>query len=254
MFELTDKYYAKYHDFTKNEIAEGLVRFDFSEINIDFTHRIRASAIFSSNIEGNSIDLNSYLNWKSIIKSKPSKEIKEINDLVTAYEWARIEPLTEKSVLQVHKILSQQILIKSKRGKYRQDQVGVFGESGLIYLAVEPEFVGKVMHQFFEQITRLLQTTLTTEEVFYYAAFIHLRFVHIHPFADGNGRVARLLEKWFLSQKLGDNYWKIPSEKYYKENIQAYYTNIDIGVNYYELNYNKCMPFLTMLPQALKLK
>ncbi|WP_220392957.1 Fic family protein [Chitinophaga lutea] len=32
---------------------------------------------------------------------------------------------------------------------------------------------------------------------------IHLVFVKIHPRADGNGRSARLLEKWFLAVKLG---------------------------------------------------
>jgi Fic family protein len=254
MFELSDKYYAQYCHVAQSDIEEGLKHFDFSENNIDFTHRIRASAVFSSNIEGNSIDLNSYLNWKLIVKSKPNKELKEINDLITAYEWARGESLTEKNLLQVHKILSQQIIIKSKRGKYRTDRVGVFGETGLVYLAIEPEFVAEVMSDFFRQIAQLLQTQLSTEQSFYYSAMIHLRFVHIHPFADGNGRVARLLEKWFLSQKLGDDYWKIPSEKYYKENVQAYYTNINLGVNYYELNYNKSVPFLTMLPQALKLK
>ncbi len=235
-------------------MTDWLTDFDFSEINIDFQHRIRASAVFSSNIEGNSVDLNSYLNWKMIVKSKPNKEITEINDLIAAYEWARTEPLTETNLLQAHKILAQQILIKSKRGKYRQEPVGVFSESGLIYLAIEPEFVSEAMSSFFLQINKLFQTSLTTEQVFYYAALIHLRFVHIHPFADGNGRVARLLEKWFLAQCLGDDFWKILSEKYCKENVQAYYTNINIGVNFYELNYNRCIPFLALLPQSIKLR
>jgi len=37
---------------------------------------------------------------------------------------------------------------------------------------------------------------LTDSELFF-AALIHLVFVKIHPFDDGNGRAARLLEKWF---------------------------------------------------------
>ncbi len=256
MFDLSDIYFDQYQNLIGKDISDWLKEFDFSDTHIDFQHRIRASAVFSSNIEGNSIDLNSYLNWKMIVKSKPNKEIKEIkeiNDLIAAYEWARFEPLTENNLLQVHIILSLQILIKSKRGRYRQEPVGVFGESGQIYLAIEPEFVPKAMSDFFEQMSKLLQRQLTIEQVFYFAALIHLRFVHIHPFADGNGRAGRLLEKWFLVQKLGDDFWKLPSEKYYKEITQAYYSNTNIGVNFYELNYNRCIPFLTLLPRSLKL-
>ena len=56
---------------------------------------------------------------------------------------------------------------------------------------------------------------LSIQEVFYYATFIHLVFVKIHPWDDGNGRSARLLEKWFLAQKLGEKAWFLQSEKMY---------------------------------------
>jgi Fic family protein len=76
--------------------------------------------------------------------------------------------------------------------------------------------------------------------------------VHIHPFSDGNGRAARLLEKWFLAEKLGVKFWAISSEKYYKENQKDYYKNINLGVNFYELNYDKCIDFLEMLPKTIE--
>jgi Fic family protein len=40
------------------------------------------------------------------------------------------------------------------------------------------------MKELFEDIEDLLQKKLTNEEVFYFASLIHLKFVHIHPFAD----------------------------------------------------------------------
>jgi Fic family protein len=84
------------------------------------------------------------------------------------------------------------------------------------------------MKDLFEDIAFLLSQKLSNQEVFYYASLMHLVFVHIHPFADGNGRTARLLEKWFLVSKLGENFWKLQSEKYYKENRANYYENINI--------------------------
>jgi len=97
-----------------------------------------------------------------------------------------------------------------------------------------------------------MEIELSNSEIFYFASLIHLKFVHIHPFMDGNGRAARILEKWFLSEKLNPEMWKLTSEKYYKDNQIEYYRNINLGVNYYELNYDKCLPFLLMLINSLK--
>jgi Fic family protein len=93
---------------------------------------------------------------------------------------------------------------------------------------------------------------LSKSQVFYFASLLHLVFAHIHPFRDGNGRAARLLEKWFLAEQLGNSFWKLSSEKYYKEHQKEYYNNINLGVNYYELDYGKCLPFLVMLTQSMK--
>lgn len=250
--QITDKkYFEQYQSLIGSKIKNLVANFDFKK-NDNVLYQTQASAVYSSNIEGNSIDLNSFMNYKmSLQKATPKKELKEIEDLVDAYKFAQENNLNEKNFLQTHKILTENILIKKLRGKYRNDKVGVFGESGLVYLAVEPEFVEEAMKQFFVGIKSLLLHSVSIEEAFYYASLIHLRFVHIHPFRDGNGRAARLLEKWFLTQKLGSEFWKIPIEKYYKEHLTTYYSNINLGVNYYELNYDKCLPFLTMLPNSL---
>lgn len=81
-------------------------------------------------------------------------------------------------MLHCHEIFSDILLIRSKRGKYRTEQVGVFGKTGLAYLAVEPEFVKKEMKVFFQDVQELLSTDLDKVEAFYFAAQIHLRFVH----------------------------------------------------------------------------
>jgi Fic family protein len=126
--------------------------------------------------------------------------------------------LNEKNLLTCHKLFSETLLIRSKRGKYRIEQVGVFGKSGLAYMAVEPEFIEQVMKVFFQDINELISSELNEIEVFYYASFIQLRLAHIQPFRDGNGRAARLIEKWFVAEKLGRDFWKMPSEEYYKKN------------------------------------
>lgn len=248
-----DKYFNQYDDLIGNQIDKLIETFDFTEKSTDLGYKTQASAVYSSNIEGNSIDLNSYMNFKlSQEKFKPQKEIQEIENLVSAYEFAQKNPLHEKNFLQCHKIFSKTLVIKSKQGKYRNEKVGVFGQSGLVYLAIEPEFVKDAMNEFFKDLEILLNENLSNSKSFYYASLIHLKFAHIHPFRDGNGRAARLLEKWFLVQKIGEDLWKLSSEKYYREHQSDYYKNINLGVNYYELDYNKSIPFLIMLPMSLE--
>ena len=247
------KYFEKYLTQIGNEIPDLIENYDFSENSGGFEYLTKASAVYSSNIEGNSIDLNTFMNYEiSKDKFKTGKEIEEIENLIESYEFAQKNELTGQNLLTCHRILSKTLLIKSKRGKYRIEKVGVFGKSGMTYLAIEPEFVESEMEQFFSQISDLLKKILTPQEAFYYASIIHLRFVHIHPFRDGNGRVARLIEKWFVVEKLGKEFWKMPSEQYYKENQRTYYETINLGVNYYELNYDRCLGFLEMLPNSLK--
>ena len=215
----------------------------------DFAYYIQSSATFSSNIEGNSIDIDTYLKNKHFnIKTKP-KEMIEIDDLVEAYNFAMQTDLTQKDFLETHKLLSRHILsLKSQRGKLRNQQVGIFSEGRIEYMAVEPELVKTELTKLFADIKTLLETPLSNAESLYYAAFIHLIFEKIHPFMDGNGRAGRLLEKWFLARKIGETAWAIPSEKYYAQNRALYYQNIHIGYNYYTLKIEKSLPFLLLLP------
>lgn len=247
------KYLDAYIQTIGHEIPGLIQNYDFSESEGGIDYLTKSSAVYSSNIEGNSIDLNSFMNYElNKEKFKPGKEIEEIEDLIEAYEFAQKNSLTEENLLSCHKIFSGTLLIKSKRGKYRIEQVGVFGKSGLAYMAIEPEFVRQEMNIFFKDIETLISSNLNAKEVFYFASLIHLKFAHIHPFRDGNGRAARLLEKWFIAEKLGRDFWKISSEEYYKANQARYYETINLGLNYYELNYDRCLGFLEMLPNCLK--
>ena len=217
----------------------------------EFKFYLANSAVHSSNIEGNTVSFDTYLKSSEFNLHLKTKEIKEIEELIAAYQFARENNLSLNNILKAHEILTQSILIKKERGKIRKVKVGVRSEGRLIYLAVEPEFIKQELEKLFADISILLKAKLTTTEIFYFAAYIHLVFVNIHPFVDGNGRATRLIEKWFLAKMLGDNAWCITSEKNYWDNRPIYYKNLQMGVNYYEVKYEKSVPFLLMLPNSL---
>ena len=123
--KITDKkYYKEYYKKIGNEINQRIDDFDFSDANGSFDYLTKTSAVYSSNIEGNSIDINSFMNYELREKKfKPGKEIKEIEDLVSAYNFAQKSNLNERNLLICHNLLSETLLIESKRGKYRTEPV-----------------------------------------------------------------------------------------------------------------------------------
>lgn len=246
---LTDKYLDLYiKEF--NNFTQNIEEFSNFSKDLDFNYLTESSSVFSSNIEWNTLDLNSFKNLQ--LNKSITKDVEEIQNLINAYKFAQTNTLTEDNFLKVHELSSETLLIKSKRWVYRDEKVWVFWKGWLIYMAIEAEKVKEEMWKLFDDIKKLLNKDLSEKEVFYYASMIHLVFVHIHPFPDWNGRCARVLEKWFLVEKLGEDFWKIKSEENYWNNRSKYYENINLWVNYYELDYDKCLNFLLMLPRSLK--
>ena len=246
---LTKKYFPEYKKNLKN-FSNRYKNFLINSKDLDFEYLIQTSSVFSSNIEWNTLDINSFINSRAT--KNFTKDVKEIENLLNSYKFAEKNILNEKNFLETHKISSETILIKSKRGVYRDEPVWVYWRNWLIYLAVEPEFVKEKMEELFDDIWTLLKKDLSEEEIFYFASLIHLKFVHIHPFADWNWRSARLLEKWFLASKLWKELWKIRSEEFYFSKRNEYYWNINLWVNFYELNYEKSLNFLLMLENSME--
>jgi len=220
----------------------------------DFDYYLIASSLYSSKIEGNTLDVNSFFRNRGTKKSPKKKEVEEIEDLAVAYQFASANLLNQDNFLKTHKLLAKGLLPAKERGAIRKDAMWVRDAKTLkpVYGAVEPEFVDAEMIRFFADISALLKRDLKHKEIFYYASMIHLWLVMIHPFGDGNGRSARLLEKWFLASKLGMAAWSVNSEKYYWDHRHVYYQNIALGYNYYSLHWGRCIPFLLMLPMALE--
>jgi Fic family protein len=225
-----------------------------AEISTDtFSFYTSVSSVFSSKIEGEEIDLDSYVKHKRFGIDFLPDYTKKIDDLYDAYTFAQNHILNEDNIAEAHRLLSKHIVASHQQGKIRTQNMYVSTPDGKIeYVAASPYEVTAEMQKLYADIAVLLHAPLKLTEVFFYAAFIHLVFVKIHPFNDGNGRTGRLLEKWFLAQKLGANAWFVQSEKNYYQQHQTYYNNLRaLGLEYPELDYGKALPFLLMLPEAL---
>ena len=107
--KLQDKtYFEPFNQVIGNKISTYVNAFDFSDSNSTLSYQTQASAVYSANMEGNSIDVNLYMNYKFLkAKPTPKKDLQEIEDLIKAYEFAQAENLNEKNLLKAHKIIAK---------------------------------------------------------------------------------------------------------------------------------------------------
>lgn len=182
----------------------------------------RINSIHSSlAIEANSLSLNQV---KDIINGKmvlgPQKEIQEVKNAYKAYEMINeVSPYSIKDLLKVHGIMTYLTLDES--GVFRTSGEGVFDGEKCIFMAPPQDKVPYLMDNLFDFIKKEKDNInpLILSSIFHY------EFVFIHPFSDGNGRMARLWQTVILSN-YKDVFEYLPIENQIKKYQEEYYKAI----------------------------
>lgn len=110
--------------------------------------------------------------------------------------------------------------LKSRPGRWRQGAIYVRSEATeqIVYEGPDIDDVPTLMGQLVDELNAQSDTTRMVR-----AAMAHLNLVMIHPFRDGNGRMARCLQTLVLAREdlLAPVFSSI--EEYLGSNTQAYY-------------------------------
>ena len=175
----------------------------------------------SLKIEANSLSLGQV---RDIIDGKTvlgePKEIQEVKNAFVAYErFSEIEPCSIENLKRFHGFMTQYLVQDS--GEFRHGEEGVFSGEKCIFMAPPAKLVPQLMDELFMWMKEAEKNVhpLILSSVFHY------EFVFIHPFSDGNGRMARLWHTAMLSR------WKsifryIPIESRIEEFQEEYYEAI----------------------------
>jgi len=158
-------------------------------------NRIR-SVHSSLRIEANSLSLGQVrdvINGKIVLG--PAKEIQEVKNAYDAYGQLRtLDPYSMADLKRVHGIMTRYLLDES--GTFRTGEEGVFSGNQCIFMAPPARLVPSLMENLFAWMQR------SREKVhpLVLSAVFHYEFVFIHPFTDGNGRMARLWHTALLAR------------------------------------------------------
>lgn len=182
----------------------------------------RIKSIHSSlKIEANSLSLGQV---RDVIQGKyvlgEKKEIQEVKNAYDAYEQLpTINPFDINELKRLHGIMTNHLVDES--GSFRKGEEGFFSNGKCIFMAPSARLVPELMNNLFDWLCR------SSDEVhpLILASVFHYEFVFIHPFSDGNGRMARLWHTAFLS-KWNPVFEYIPIESQIEKFQEEYYNAI----------------------------
>lgn len=128
--------------------------------------------------------------------------------------------LTIGLLLRLHGIVTQGDA-KANPGKIRTDLRSVERHGRIVYTAPPPDQLNFLLKEFFDWFNTAADDKTLSPVVA--GAICHFWFVWIHPFADGNGRVSRLLTSFLLLKKKSEGVRYFALSDYYNQNLEGYY-------------------------------
>ena len=148
-------------------------------------------------IEANSLSLDEVrdvINGRPVLGTK--NEIREVVNAYSAYEEvSSVDIFSIKELKRLHGIMTEELTAIS--GDFRKGEEGVFEGDRCIFMAPP----ARLVNQLTEELFSWMKDNSTKVHPLILSAVFHYEFVFIHPFTDGNGRMARLwhtaiLTKW----------------------------------------------------------
>lgn len=177
-----------------NDIRESLLK----QITALWTY-------YSTAIEGNTLTLGETVKVLELgltISGKSLKDHEEVYGHAKAieliYDLIKKEKVEREDLFNLHRCVMQKSPIDYQRpvGNWKQDYNGTTGvKNGRpVYMEyASPLDTPKLMTRWLKEFNRKLNTATTPTKAINVYAWAHLTFVRVHPFFDGNGRVARLI-------------------------------------------------------------
>jgi len=199
---------------------------------------------FSTKIEGNKLTLKQVteiLQSKSGIKTNSTRSLQEVLNYSKARKFllTRLNvKLSPDTLLKAHDLIMWQIVTRALRGKYRKSQNVIRDAKTrkITFMPPEAKDVSLLMTELFKTIEKYTKT----DSALIAAAVFHFGFVTIHPFMDGNGRIARLFSNYIL-ELAGLRFTHFTSiEKQHEADRVKYYTSLHNlqGFNFYDIPNN----------------
>lgn len=177
----------------------------------------------STAIEGCTLSLEAV---KGLMEGKeavgyPDKHVQMAKNYLNALSWIqkkeKVGDITEGHIFQLHTILGKDAVDEGPIGKYRKVDVRAGLHVGSAW---------KKVPKHTRDFLAWLNTSAKELPAVFSSAILHLRLAEIHPFRDGNGRVARIMATWELYRRGFDTLHIFALDEIFQENRAFYIKNL----------------------------
>jgi len=206
--------------------------------------RFRAEAIirtvhFGTHLEGNDLNLSEAARVVELAGAKKINDAVDISgvaarqrDIQEVINYRKVigyidglgreEKISDKIIKKIHKLTAERLLDKEDVGEFRKSQV-VVKNSKTGEITFRPPPAIEVYYQVRELLKWLASSEAEEVHPVIVAGIVHYELVRIHPFIDGNGRVARAVALFYLYKAEYDVKRFFSLEEHYDQDAAAYY-------------------------------
>lgn len=158
-------------------------------------------------------------------RERDKQEVLNYFEALNQLDKLAVKDPSHKAILTLHEIITKDVLKNDQpSGEYRDGPVAVVkyenGQQVTVFQPPPASHVKQLMENFVEWLnSKEAQKTSTVIE----AGIAHYELVRIHPFVDGNGRVARALASLVLVRRGFDTQRFFALDDFYNTDRKSYY-------------------------------
>lgn len=198
-------------------------------VQVAWLERLRLDTLvrrahFSTAIEGNPLTLpevEELVGLKRLDEKDRAK--REVLNYLASLRWIAKQPedtpITETAVLKLHRMLMAGLLSPKQVGVYKTSPNVIMSAGRVVYRPPGP----KTAQPGTQALVTWLEGVGRTTHPIVASACAHYEVARLHPFRDGNGRVARALATWVLYHRGFDTQHLFAVDQYFKEDHEGYY-------------------------------
>ncbi len=224
LFQITELLLARISE------AETLrMKIQLAPVQVAWLESIRWDALvrrahFSTAIEGNPLTLPEVEALAGMTRvPAPNRAKREVLNYFAALRFlarqSQQRRITVAGILRLHRLVTAGLLPPSQVGAFKRSRNVIMSAGRVVYEPPGPGAAGPGT----EALVQWLEQGAASAHPIIASACAHYELARLHPFLDGNGRVARTLASWVLSRRGFDSQHLFAVDQYFKEDHQGYY-------------------------------